>query len=131
MSDTKNSTTQVQKPSGGAESLPVHIPIAGPTVGPAAQVIGDPLALGLASFGVTVGVVGAVNAGLVDSRVGSVTFAVMIASGFITELIAGLLAFRRGETFVGVVFTAVSGFWLASPCCWPFGRRRSPRPAAQ
>src|SRR3954452_17724139 len=112
MSDTKNSTTQVQKPSGGAESLPVHIPIAGPTVGPAAQVIGDPLALGLASFGVTVGVVGAVNAGLVGSGVGPVTFAVMIASGFVTQLLAGLLAFRRGETFVGVVFTAFSGFWL-------------------
>src|SRR3954470_19099358 len=112
MSDTKNSTTQVQKPSGGAESLPVHIPIAGPTVGPAAQVIGDPLALGLASFGVSVGVVGIVNAGLVGSGVGPVTFAVMIASGFVTQLIAGLLGFRRGETFVGVVFTAFSGFWL-------------------
>ena len=109
---TKPDTEPVQKPPVGGESLPVHIPTAGPTAGPAAQVIGDPLALGLASFGVTVGVVGAVNAGLVGSGVGPVTFAVMIASGFITQLIAGLLAFRRGETFVGVVFTAFSGFWL-------------------
>jgi uncharacterized protein len=36
----------------------------------------------------------------------------MIASGFVTQLIAGLLGFRRGETFVGVVFTVFSGFWL-------------------
>jgi succinate-acetate transporter protein len=116
MSERKTSAAPVvdeaQWPVGAGEIAPVHIPIAGPTVGPGAQILGDPLALGLASFGVSVGVVGTVNAGLVDARTGPVTFAVMIASGFVTQLIAGLLGFRRGETFVGVVFTVFSGFWL-------------------
>jgi succinate-acetate transporter protein len=96
----------------GIEAPPVHLSTAGPAAGPAAHIIGDPLALGLSSFGISVGVVGSVNAGLVDVRVAPVTFAVMIASGFVTQLLAGFLAFRRGETFVGVVFTAFSGFWL-------------------
>src|SRR3954466_11516321 len=116
MSERKTSAASVvdeaQWPVGAGEIAPVHIPIAGPTVGPGAQIIGDPLALGLASFGVSVGVVGIVNAGLVDARTAPVTYAVMIASGFVTQLIAGLLGFRRGETFVGVVFTVFSGFWL-------------------
>jgi succinate-acetate transporter protein len=105
-------TDDAHRPLGRAEVAPVHIPIAGPTVGPGAQIIGDPLALGLASFGVSVGVVGIVNAGLVDARTAPVTYAVMIASGFVTQLIAGLLGFRRGETFAGVVFTVFAGFWL-------------------
>jgi succinate-acetate transporter protein len=116
MDHTKSSAAPVLKDpqplAGGVEMPPVHIPIAGPTVGPGAQVIGDPLALGLASFGVSVGVVGAVNAGLVDAGVAPAAFAVMLASGFVTQLISGLLGFRRGETLVGVVFTVFSGFWL-------------------
>lgn len=91
---------------------PVHLPTAGPDVGPAAQVMGDPLALGLASFGIAVGVVGVTNAGIIAPEEAPVAFAAVLASGFLTQLIAGLWAFRRGETFVGVVFTSWSGFFL-------------------
>jgi succinate-acetate transporter protein len=96
----------------GPDHLPGHTATAGPEAGPAASVLGDPLALGLASFGVAASVVGITNSGLVDPSVALVAPAAVLASGFLTLLIAGLVAFRRGETFVGVVFTSWSGFFL-------------------
>ncbi|HET9647697.1 MAG TPA: acetate uptake transporter [Microlunatus sp.] len=104
-------------PAIRAESLgiahhPVHTATAGPEAGPAAAAVGDPLALGLAGFGVAVGVVGVTNAGLLSAAVTPVAFGTVIASGFLLQLIAGLLAFRRGETFVGVVFCSWSAFFL-------------------
>jgi uncharacterized protein len=95
-----------------AERLPVHVPTAGRDAGPGAHVLGDPLALGLASFGLSVGTAGIVNAGLVDMSLAPASIVIALANGFITQLIAGIIGFRRGETFVGVVFTVFSGFWL-------------------
>jgi succinate-acetate transporter protein len=95
-----------------AEHHPVHTPTAGPEAGPEAQVIGDPLALGLGSFGVSAGVVGVTNAGLVSPALTPVAYSVVLASGFLTMLVAGLLGFRRGETFAGVLFCSWAGFFL-------------------
>jgi uncharacterized protein len=94
------------------EAPPVHTATAGPDAGPGAHVIGDPLSLGLASFGLAVGAAGVVNAGLVDESATPASIVIALATGFLTQLIAGILGFRRGETFVGVVFTVFSGFWL-------------------
>jgi uncharacterized protein len=90
----------------------VHTPTSGPAAGRDVDVIGDPLPLGLASFGLAVGVAGVVNAGWVDATITPVAIVIALASGFVTQLAAGILGFRRGETFVGVVFTTFSGFWL-------------------
>ena len=95
-----------------AEVPPVHTATAGPDAGPGAHVLGDPLSLGLASFGLAVGTAGVVNAGFVDTTVAPASIVIALANGFFTQLIAGILGFRRGETFVGVVFTVFSGFWL-------------------
>lgn len=110
-------TSMTVAPAVGAESHgiahhPMHTATAGPEVGPAALSVGDPLALGLAGFGVAVGVVGVTNAGFLGAAVTPVAFGTVIASGFLVQLIAGLLAFRRGETFVGVVFCSWSAFFL-------------------
>ena len=115
--DHTSPTSTHSKPSvadvvPGPQHLPTHTATAGPETGPAATVLGDPLALGLASFGVAASVVGVTNSGLVDPTVALVAPAAVLASGFLTLLIAGLVAFRRGETFVGVVFTSWSGFFL-------------------
>jgi len=91
---------------------PAHVPTAGRDAGPGAQVLGDPLALGLASFGLSVLTAGVFNAGLVDMSAVAASIVIALGSGFVTQLIAGIVAFRRGETFVGVVFTTFSGFWL-------------------
>src|SRR6478752_8440803 len=100
----------IRAESHGIAHHPMHTATAGPEVGPAALSVGDPLALGLAGFGVAVGVVGVTNAGFLGAAVTPVALGTVIASGFLVQLIAGLLAFRRGETFVGVVFCSWSAF---------------------
>ena len=80
---------------------------------PAASTLGDPFALGLASFGISALVLATVMSGLIDPVSLPVVLALAIALGFFTELIAGILHFMRGETFAGLVFTTYAGFWLS------------------
>ncbi|MTD15492.1 hypothetical protein GIS00_16270 [Nakamurella sp. YIM 132087] len=74
---------------------------------------GDPLPLGLASFGISALVLGAVNAGWVAAAATPGVLALAFALGFLTEIVAGVIHFRRGEQFAGVVFTTYAGFWLS------------------
>jgi hypothetical protein len=78
-----------------------------------APALGDPFALGLASFGISALVLSAVLSGLIDAATLPAVLALAFALGFFTELIAGILHFVRGETFAGVVFTTYAGFWLS------------------
>ena len=112
MTDLSTEVLLPPSPAGGPLHSPVHTATAGREAGPGAAVIGDPLALGLASFGVAVGVIGVTNTGLLDPASTPVAYTAIFASGFFTLLIAGVLAFRRGETFVGVIFTSWCGFFL-------------------
>lgn len=85
---------------------------------PAAPVVpatewGDPFPLGLASFGISALVLASVMSGLIDAAATPAVLALALALGFLTELIAGVIHFRRGETFPGLVFTAYAGFWLS------------------
>jgi uncharacterized protein len=75
--------------------------------------LGDPFSLGLASFGISALVLASVMSGLVDGASISAVLAPALAVGFLTEMVAGLVHFARGETFAGVVFTAYAGFWLS------------------
>jgi succinate-acetate transporter protein len=54
-----------------------------------------------------------VNAGWVDKRVEPVVFGVALMFGGLTQLIAGLLCFRIGKTFAGVLFSSFGAFWLS------------------
>lgn len=88
------------------------------TAGPAAVPVlpagpGDPLALGLASFGISALVLAGVNSGMVDASATPGVLALALALGFLTEIVAGVIHFQRGETFAGTVFTAYAGFWLS------------------
>jgi succinate-acetate transporter protein len=74
---------------------------------------GDPIALGLASFGISALVLAAINAGWVDATATPGVLSLALALGFLTEIVAGVIHFRRGETFAGTVFTAYAGFWLS------------------
>lgn len=84
--------------------------VAGPVPAPS---YGDPFSLGLVSFGLSALVLAAVNSGLVDASAVPAVMALAIPLGFFTELIAGLLHYRRGETFAATVFTAYAGFWIS------------------
>lgn len=79
--------------------------------GPAA--LGDPFALGLASFGVSALVLASVMSGMVDATSTPAVLSLAFAFGFFVELCAGIVHFVRGETFPAMVFTAYSGFWLS------------------
>ncbi|MFE6645222.1 acetate uptake transporter [Nocardioides sp. NPDC057772] len=74
---------------------------------------GDPFPLGLASFGISALVLSSVMSGLVDAAALPAVLPLALALGFATELLAGLIHYRRGETFPALVFTAYAGFWLS------------------
>ncbi|MDP3894931.1 acetate uptake transporter, partial [Nocardioides sp.] len=74
---------------------------------------GDPFPLGLASFGVSALVLSSVMSGMVDPLALPAVLPLALALGFLTELVAGMIHFQRGETFPGMVFTAYAGFWLS------------------
>lgn len=81
---------------------------------PAAEAAwGDPFPLGLASFGISALVLASVMSGLLDPAATPAVLALALALGFGTELVAGIVHFRRGETFPALVFTAYAGFWLS------------------
>jgi uncharacterized protein len=86
-----------------------------PTTEPAAASAawGDPFPLGLASFGISALVLAALMSGILDPGATPVVLPLALALGFGTELVAGIVHLRRGETFPGLVFTAYAGFWLS------------------
>jgi uncharacterized protein len=84
-----------------------------PTPAPTEQTWGDPFPLGLASFGISALVLATVMSGLIDAGATPVVLPLALALGFGTELVAGVVHLRRGETFPGLVFTAYAGFWLS------------------
>ncbi|WP_446666518.1 acetate uptake transporter [Flexivirga sp. B27] len=85
-----------------------------PAAAPAAvSSVGDPFPLGLISFGISSVVLASVMSGMFEATGLTAVLPVALALGFLTELIAGLLHFARGETFPGLVFTIFSGFWLS------------------
>ncbi|MEO6472693.1 MAG: acetate uptake transporter [Aeromicrobium sp.] len=85
--------------------------VAAPT--PAPTALGDPFALGLASFGISALALSSIMSGLIDGAALPAVLALAIALGFLTELVAGIIHFQRGETFPAVVFTTYAGFWLS------------------
>ncbi|KRF19151.1 hypothetical protein ASG90_04070 [Nocardioides sp. Soil797] len=74
---------------------------------------GDPFPLGLASFGISALVLSTVMSGMIDPLATPAVLSLALALGFLTELVAGIIHFQRGETFPGLVFTAYAGFWLS------------------
>lgn len=85
-----------------------------PTAPSAAPVAwGDPFPLGLASFGISALVLASVMSGRIDVGATPAVLPLALALGFLTEIVAGIIHFRRGETFPGLVFTAYAGFWLS------------------
>ncbi|MGO8686647.1 MAG: acetate uptake transporter [Candidatus Dormibacteria bacterium] len=87
-----------------------------PSAAPASS-IGDPAPLGLAGFGLTTLILSVVNAGWFGNAAivpltGS-TLAMAVAFGGLGQFVAGLWAFRRGNTFAGTAFCSYGAFWLS------------------
>jgi succinate-acetate transporter protein len=74
---------------------------------------GNSAPLALAAFGVTTFMLSMVNANLISSAVKPVVFGVALMFGGLTQLIAGVIQLRTGNTFTGVLFTGFGGFWMS------------------
>ena len=91
-------------------------PSAQPTAKPAGQEAGawgNSAPLGLAAFAVTTFMLSMINSGLMNAGITPVVFGVALMFGGLTQLIAGVLQFRTGNTFGGVLFSTFGAFWLS------------------
>lgn len=74
---------------------------------------GNSAPLALAAFAVTTFLLSMVNTGHVDIGVTPMVFGVAFMFGGLTQLIAGIIQFRTGNTFTGVLFSTFGAFWLS------------------
>ena len=74
---------------------------------------GDAAPLALAAFAVTTFMLSMFYIGAFDETAKPVVFGVALMFGGITQLIAGLIVLRNGNTFGGVLFMGFGGFWLS------------------
>jgi hypothetical protein len=78
-----------------------------------ARFIADPAAVGLAGFGLTTFALGMINVGAIDTSALPVVFPLALAYGGLVQLLAGMWAFIRGDTFAAVGFSSYGGFWIS------------------
>lgn len=92
-------------------------PVAQPEIKPAAPAAsgawGNSAPLGLAAFAVTTFMLSMINAKLMPAEIEPVVFGVALMYGGIAQLIAGVIQFRTGNTFTGVLFSTFGAFWLS------------------
>ncbi|MGZ6623398.1 MAG: acetate uptake transporter, partial [Solirubrobacteraceae bacterium] len=74
---------------------------------------GNSAPLALAAFAVTTFMLSMVNADFIAKGVEPAVFGVALMFGGLTQLLAGLIQFRTGNTFAGVLFSGFGAFWLS------------------
>ena len=79
----------------------------------AAATWGNAVPLALAAFAVTTFMLSMINAGRVNKATEPVVFGVALMFGGVTQLVAGLIVLRQGNTFGGVLFSGFGSFWLS------------------
>jgi succinate-acetate transporter protein len=78
-----------------------------------APAIADPAPLGLAALALTTLVFSVFNAGLINRAGAPVVLGLALAYGGVTQLLAGMWEFRRGNTFGAMAFGSFGAFWLS------------------
>jgi succinate-acetate transporter protein len=86
---------------------------AGQVPSPAGSGWGNSAPLGLAAFAVTTFMLSMINAELMKAAITPVVFGVALMFGGLTQLIAGVIQFRIGNAFTGVLFSTFGAFWLS------------------
>jgi succinate-acetate transporter protein len=74
---------------------------------------GNSAPLALFAFAVTTFMLSMVNADAINKGVEPVVFGVALMFGGITQLIAGIIQLRVGNTFAGVLFSGFGAFWMS------------------
>jgi succinate-acetate transporter protein len=80
---------------------------------PGALVWGNSAPLALSGFALTTFLLSMVNAKFVSAGVEPIVFGVALMFGGLAQLIAGIIQFRIGNTFGGVLFSAYGAFWMS------------------
>jgi succinate-acetate transporter protein len=75
--------------------------------------IADPAPLGLAGFGVTTLLLSLINAKILPVTVEVLVLSLALPFGGLAQLLAGMWAFRRGNTFAATAFTSFAAFWIS------------------
>lgn len=81
-------------------------------VGPA-RFISEPAALGLAAFGLTTMALSFINAGILSTKILPMVGALALAYGGLVQLLAGMWAFIKNDTFAAVALSSYGGFWIS------------------
>ena len=76
----------------------------------------NPAPLGLLGFGLTTVLLNIHNAGLFELN--AMILAMGIFYGGIAQLIAGIMEFKKGNTFGATAFTSYGSFWLSLVAIW-------------
>ena len=74
---------------------------------------GNSAPLALLAFAVTTFMLSMVNANAISAGVQPAVFGVALMFGGLTQLIAGLIQLRMGNTFSGVLFAGFGAFWMS------------------
>jgi uncharacterized protein len=78
----------------------------------------DPAPLGLAGFGITTLLLSLINAGILGTTAGADAMKLGVMSlaltfGGLAQFVAGMWAFKRGNTFAATAFTSYGAFWFS------------------
>ena len=97
-------------------SIDRHLEHEAPPAGPAsagAMGWGNSAPLALAGFATTTFMLSMINANIVPAATTPVVFGVAFMFGGLAQLIAGIICFRNGNVFGGVLFGGFGAFWLS------------------
>lgn len=78
-----------------------------------ARFISDPAALGLAAFALSTMVLSFINAGILPTTDAPVVLGLAFAYGGLVQLLAGMWAFVKNDTFAAVALSSYGGFWIS------------------
>jgi succinate-acetate transporter protein len=105
------STASVHPSTHGRDGVAArgeHLEEAGP-----ARFLGEPAALGLAAFALTTMCLSFLNAGILPSADLPVVLGLALAYGGLVQLLAGMWAFVKNDTFAAVALSSYGGFWIS------------------
>src|SRR5579864_3304418 len=103
-------TTVTGTPGPGGGQAPT---VMGAAAASQVAAVADPAPLGLAAFALTTLVLSTINAGWIAAGGISAVLALALPYGGATQLLAGMWAFRRGNTFAATAFSSFGAFWIS------------------
>jgi len=79
----------------------------------ACRIIAEPAALGLAAFALSTMVLSIINLGVLSEAMLPVALGLALAYGGLVQLLAGMWAFIKNDTFSAVALSSYGGFWIS------------------